>query len=68
MIDLTGINGAEFVGICIAAIVLVVGIIIIWRAHRWVHRHRVKRESPEHQREMLTQRQKYYEGLPPGQL
>jgi len=68
MIDLFKPNGAQFVGMCIAAIILVVGIIIIWRAHQWVHRQRRRRESPEHLREMLTQRQKRCESLPPGQL
>lgn len=68
MTELLKPNAAEMIGLIIAALILVVGITIIWRAHRWVHRHRRCVESPEHRREMMSQRQKHYESLPPGQL
>ncbi len=68
MIDLLKPNGAEAIGLIIAAIILVIGIILIWRAHRYVHRKRRHRDSPEHLRELRSQRQKHYESLPPGQL
>lgn len=65
MIDLIKPNLPESIGLLVALIILIVGIVIIRRAHR---RNRwVRPSSPAHRRAMEIRRQKSYEELPPGQ-